>query len=125
MSTCSGDGTTYRAKLYGELVHYCEELFPRLKPFPAYRQTRKLRKDLEKGKAVSDSGKAGLLIRRLVKQSPGLTPEIIQEILLDPAVADSRWQTLQEFISIFGILAATRLGFVTYYPELDWSEVGV
>lgn len=119
---CTSSSDKERYLVYETLKTWCESHVPGVVRLPTYRQSRKLMSKLKKENPLSPSEKGGLWIRRLVKQNIGLTNQVAKEILSEERIRDSRFADIPEFISAFGILASTRIGFTVYYPELAWPE---
>lgn len=117
---CVSSSDEERFRVYQTLKSWWEKHPESEVQLPGYRQSRKLMSKLKKNKPLNRSEKGGLWLRRLVKQNKGLTNEITLEILSDPRLSAHAFKNLPEFISVFGILASTRIGFTTYYPELNW-----
>ena len=77
----------------------------------------------KKGKKLSCEEKNAVLLRRLVKQHPGLNREVVEMILRDDRLQKQRPKSLEAFVSVLGMLASNRVGFRLYYPGMPWHRV--
>ncbi|MCB9228253.1 MAG: hypothetical protein H6618_01440 [Deltaproteobacteria bacterium] len=113
-----------RREVYRTLSYWCQQHLLQEESYPkTYDATREAMKKFRKGQLLSAEEQNGLLLRRLIRQHPGLKRRVVDSILEDPRINTNTIPSLSEFISVFGMLAGTRVGFVSYEPKAPWSSL--